>query len=272
MTRTKPTAKRRALPWWAWTLIAIVAVLPLILLSPFVAPLALIVLITAIVGISKGSRTWLRLKSRRAALGVTAGAAAVFLVTGGVSAAMLIPTEPGPASVEAVRFAGDAAQTSAPQPRPSTPSATPTPTPVTTVREEAVAEVIAFEKTTYEDASIARGQTAVAVAGQNGERTLTYRITLVDGVETARELVSDAVTVQPVAEATAIGTYDPPPPPPVSNCDPNYADACVPVSSDVDCAWGTGDGPAYLDGVARVVGSDIYGLDRDGDGLACEQD
>lgn len=269
MTSTKPTAKRRSLPWWAWTLIALAALLTLILLSPLVAPLALIVLITAIIGLSKGTRTWLRLKSRRVALGVTAGAAAVFLVTGGVSAAMLTPTEPGLASVEAVRFAGSSSQASA-QPRPSTPS--PTPTPVTTVSEEAVTEVIPFEKSTYEDANIARGQTAIAVAGQNGERTLTYRITMVDGVETARELVSDAVTVPPVAEATAVGTYDPPPPPPVSNCDSNYADACVPVSSDVDCAWGSGDGPAYLEGTARVVGVDIYDLDRNGDGIACEQD
>jgi hypothetical protein len=45
----------------------------------------------------------------------------------------------------------------------------------------------------------------------------------------------------------------------------------VPVASDVDCASGSGNGPAYLDGTARVVGDDIYGLDRDGDGDACEQ-
>ncbi|WP_336633322.1 MULTISPECIES: Excalibur domain protein [unclassified Microbacterium] len=60
-------------------------------------------------------------------------------------------------------------------------------------------------------------------------------------------------------------------PPADDGCDPNYADACVPIASDVDCAWGSGDGPAYFDGVARVVGRDIYGLDRDGDGWACER-
>ncbi len=55
-----------------------------------------------------------------------------------------------------------------------------------------------------------------------------------------------------------------------SSCDPNYAGACVPIASDVDCAGGSGNGPAYVQGPVRVVGSDIYGLDRDGDGIGCE--
>jgi hypothetical protein len=55
-----------------------------------------------------------------------------------------------------------------------------------------------------------------------------------------------------------------------SNCDPNYSGACVPIASDVDCGGGSGNGPAYLYGTATVVGVDIYGLDRDGDGIACE--
>lgn len=54
------------------------------------------------------------------------------------------------------------------------------------------------------------------------------------------------------------------------NCDPNYAGACVPIASDVDCADGGGNGPAYVRGPVRVVGRDIYRLDRDGDGVACE--
>jgi hypothetical protein len=44
----------------------------------------------------------------------------------------------------------------------------------------------------------------------------------------------------------------------------------VPIASDVDCAGGSGNGPAYVSGPVRVVGSDIYGLDRDGDGVGCE--
>jgi hypothetical protein len=55
-----------------------------------------------------------------------------------------------------------------------------------------------------------------------------------------------------------------------SACDPNYVGACVPIATDVDCAGGSGNGPEYVEGIVRVVGSDIYGLDRDNDGLGCE--
>jgi hypothetical protein len=54
-----------------------------------------------------------------------------------------------------------------------------------------------------------------------------------------------------------------------SNCDPNYT-GCVPIASDVDCAGGKGNGPAYVDGPVRVIGVDKYDLDKDGDGIACE--
>jgi hypothetical protein len=52
-------------------------------------------------------------------------------------------------------------------------------------------------------------------------------------------------------------------------CDPNYSGG-VPIASDVDCAGGGGNGPAYVKGPVRVIGKDIYGLDRDGDGIGCE--
>lgn len=53
-------------------------------------------------------------------------------------------------------------------------------------------------------------------------------------------------------------------------CDPNYAGACLkPHVSDYDCAGGSGDGPYYT-GRVEVVGNDHYDLDRDGDGVACE--
>jgi hypothetical protein len=54
-----------------------------------------------------------------------------------------------------------------------------------------------------------------------------------------------------------------------SECDPNYS-ACVPIASDVDCEGGSGNGPAYVSGPVTVVGDDIYDLDRDGNGTACE--
>lgn len=67
-------------------------------------------------------------------------------------------------------------------------------------------------------------------------------------------------TVQPAPE---------PEPAPANDCDPNYS-GCVPIASDVDCAGGSGNGPAYVSGPINVIGTDIYDLDRDGDGEACE--
>jgi hypothetical protein len=78
------------------------------------------------------------------------------------------------------------------------------------------------------------------------------------------------------AQTIANLTNRPPAPPPTTttaapNCDPNYTGACVPAGvSDVDCAGGSGDGPYYVTGPVYVVGTDIYGLDSDGDGVACE--
>jgi len=57
--------------------------------------------------------------------------------------------------------------------------------------------------------------------------------------------------------------------PPSNGCDPNYT-GCVPIASDVDCAGGSGNGPAYANGPVQVIGTDIYGLDGNGDGLGCE--
>jgi hypothetical protein len=55
-----------------------------------------------------------------------------------------------------------------------------------------------------------------------------------------------------------------------SGCDPNYS-GCVPIARDVDCAGGSGDGPAYVKGPVRVIGKDIYGLDKGGEpGVGCE--
>jgi hypothetical protein len=60
-------------------------------------------------------------------------------------------------------------------------------------------------------------------------------------------------------------------PPPQQNCDPNYSGCLDPNASDYDCIGGSGDGPRYT-GPVRVLGDDHYDLDRDGDGVGCEDD
>ena len=55
------------------------------------------------------------------------------------------------------------------------------------------------------------------------------------------------------------------------HCDRNYSGRCLrPNVSDYDCAGGSGNGPYYVRGPFRVVGTDHYGLDSDHDGTACE--
>lgn len=76
----------------------------------------------------------------------------------------------------------------------------------------------------------------------------------------------------------------PPPPPPAAavtapaapaapaksgDCHPSY-DPCLPITGDVDCGGGSGNGPAYTSGSVRVIGPDEYDLDRDGDGIGCD--
>ncbi len=70
---------------------------------------------------------------------------------------------------------------------------------------------------------------------------------------------------------SALGFVLAPLPAASQECDPNYEGACVPIASDVDCAGGSGNGPEYVRGPVYVVGSDIYDLDRDGDGVGCDR-
>ncbi|MFT4283882.1 MAG: G5 domain-containing protein [Protaetiibacter sp.] len=160
-----------------------------------------------------------------------------------------------------------------PESSPSQEATTPTPTPTTTTDVVVVTEVIAFERTTQDDPTRDVGTSAIVQQGVEGTRSITYTVTYLDGVEIDRVATDDAVTVAPIPEITAVGSRQPAPAPIAGGgggCDPNYAGACVPIASDVDCAGGSGNGPAYVRGPVRVIGVDIYDLDRDGDGIACD--
>ncbi|HEX5997187.1 MAG TPA: G5 domain-containing protein [Jiangellales bacterium] len=150
------------------------------------------------------------------------------------------------------------------------PAAPTTAAPMTQPREPVVdkrivteTRSVAFETETVRDNTLAKGTKTVRTAGVPGVRTLTYEVTLTDGVQTAKKLVRSVVTRDPVTEVIAIGTK------PAPRCDPNYRGACVPIASDVDCA-GSGDGPEYVQGPVRVIGNDLYSLDPDGDGVGCD--
>lgn len=283
----------RRVPWWGWLLI-VAAGAAVTIAVPYVAlPVALIALVTSIVGWGKGRRTWMRFRSRQSAVGLSAIATVAVVLAGGSAAAMagsVRAPEVSASTSAGLRAAEKAdAERDAVTPRPArTAEADPTPSPrrpAPVYREVAVLEAVAFAESVIEDPELPAGQTRVVTEGVAGQRTITYRVTEIDGEETERVVVSDVVSTPPVDRVVANGTYVAPPPPPppppapaapapiagsAGGCDPNYADACVPIDSDVDCAGGSGNGPSYFDGVARIVGKDIYELDRDGDGFACE--
>ncbi len=141
-----------------------------------------------------------------------------------------------------------------------------------TTKPETETQSVPFTSVSIESDTMAKGTTKITTTGVNGSQTLTYNVTYKDGKQTDKKLVGTVVTASPVTQVTSVGTYVAPAPQPkqTSSCDPNYSGACVPIASDVDCAGGGGNGPAYVSGPVRVVGSDIYGLDRDGDGVGCE--
>lgn len=224
---------------------------------------------------------------QRAALYVGGGTLAVLLLCGlGVTAvgALVGAGDPAPGTaVNAGRTGTPAAGASnavagapaptapsataptATEPAVPTPSATPLAAPTPVVEKKTVTETrsVPFPKRTVKDSSLAKGKTKVRTRGVAGVKTLTYEVTLTDGVETARRLVRQQVTRDPVTEVVAVGTKE------TRRCDPNYS-GCVPIASDVDCAGGSGNGPAYVRGPVRVIGKDIYGLDHDNDGYGCE--
>ena len=270
----------RQIPTWGWIVVGVVLLALFVVLSSLIAAAALVVLITAIVALAKNTPTWLGFRTRRSATVALVIAAVVLIVAGSVSSAVAGSSNTGSSAAEPRGFVGSVPSASATAERagaadakPRTPTAVPTPTPVIVESQQSVVEPIAFAEQSVDSADIPKGETRVSTEGANGEKTIVYAITTVDGVETSRTVVSEAVTLAPVDRVVLVGTYEAP----VSfagaaggECDPNYADGCVPVASDVDCAGGSGNGPAYFSGTARVVGSDVYGLDRDGDGIACE--
>ena len=90
-----------------------------------------------------------------------------------------------------------------------------------------------------------------------------------------QKAAAETPTPTPIPTATPISTpvatpVHTPAPAAASSCDPNYSGACVPIASDVDCAGGSGNGPAYVKGPVKVIGTDIYKLDSDHDGYGCE--
>ncbi|MCS5720011.1 G5 domain-containing protein [Herbiconiux sp. CPCC 205763] len=272
-----------------WTVGAIavvcgIVILPTLGIGGFLVAVSLFALGAGIWTIVKRRPSWLNLSPTRGAGAAVLGISFAILLLGSLIA---IPPQQSSSpetaniadAIDPVAGAATEPSAAAHPKKSSSPTATtaPTPAPVKTTQMVDVPEPIAFAQESYEEPTLDIGTNAVVTAGAQGTKISRWEIALVDGVEVSRVLISETVTVPPVNEVTAVGTRQPPPAPePESEqaqgdgCDPNYEWGCVPIASDVDCPGGSGNGPAYAPGTVHVIGNDIYDLDRDGDGIACD--
>lgn len=229
----------------------------------------LVLFFVAIYALVRGSAEIFRVRSRGAALAALGIAFVLMFVGTGANAAL-----GGPSSKPS---SSDTTSAEEAKPFASTPTEKPSPSPKPTTFEDVEESTpVPFELSTIDDPNIDAGQTAITTAGVDGTKVTTYRVTYVDGKEVSRELVGEVVTIAPVNQVTSNGTRQPAPAAPVpfaqpaGDCHPSYSGVCVPITSDVDCAGGSGNGPAYVRGPLQVIGPDVYDLDRDGDGIACD--
>lgn len=79
--------------------------------------------------------------------------------------------------------------------------------PVVTTKEETKTEVVVFSSTKVTDATLPKGEEKTIQVGVNGVRTIVYTVTCTDGKETSRNVKSDKVTTEPIAETIAVGSY-----------------------------------------------------------------
>jgi uncharacterized protein YabE (DUF348 family) len=74
------------------------------------------------------------------------------------------------------------------------------------VRRHVSDEAVPYSTVTRDDATMAKGQTAVVRSGHEGLRDVTYRITFRNGRLVARQVVSQQVLRAPLAQVERIGT------------------------------------------------------------------
>jgi uncharacterized protein YabE (DUF348 family) len=78
------------------------------------------------------------------------------------------------------------------------------------VSDVQVPSEIPFERVETPDPNAFEGDRTVTAAGKPGEKVTTYRVTITDGAETAREVLNTKVTRAPVAEQVTVGTKERP--------------------------------------------------------------
>lgn len=79
--------------------------------------------------------------------------------------------------------------------------------PIQYVREMETLSFLDYQTLEVETSSLNVGTRALLVKGERGEKKSTIEITYVDGIESARKVLSSEVTKKPVVETIGVGTY-----------------------------------------------------------------
>ncbi|MFB3163757.1 M23 family metallopeptidase [Neobacillus sp. 179-J 1A1 HS] len=77
---------------------------------------------------------------------------------------------------------------------------------ITVEKEENRKEAIPFENQVVEDANMPKGETKVQQEGKNGERSVNYRISTLNGVTVSNVVTSETVLTEPVPQIVIKGT------------------------------------------------------------------
>jgi hypothetical protein len=78
------------------------------------------------------------------------------------------------------------------------------------INEISETTAVPAEKVETPDPDAFEGERKVTTPGVEGQQVTRYRVTVVDGVETSREVLDTAVTVAPVTEQVSVGTKERP--------------------------------------------------------------
>lgn len=131
---------------------------------------------------------------------------------------------------------------------------------------ETTEEPVPFDTTTTYDGTLPKDTIVVRVDGADGKKLVKTQVKSKDGVVISRELISEEITVPPVTKIVAIGTKFVPvkPQPQGNNCSPDYTPCIKNNGGDLGCK-DIGTQVHVL-----TIGQDPYGLDRDDDGIGCD--
>lgn len=78
--------------------------------------------------------------------------------------------------------------------------------PKVEIKDEIKSETLNFEAQQQDDPTLTKGQTKTKQEGKVGTKETKYRVTFTDGKETAREKISETITVQPINKIILNGT------------------------------------------------------------------